>query len=367
MLDAIKQLLESNVINGDTHDAIMEAWEARLNEAREELRAELREEFAQRYDHDKKVMVEALNKMMTEGLKSEIAEFVQEKKAIAEDRVKMQKKMTENAAKFNNFLVAQLAEEIKELRAGRKAQMEGLEKVQAFVAEQLAKEIREFARDKQDVVEAKVRLVAEARDQLKALKARFIKESAEKVQNHVKQKLSEELTALRKDIKVARENNFGRRIYETFGSEFVSTFLNENAEIRKLKAQVATQAHQIAESKVQLGKAKALTESKEKQIRMITESNRRQEVLTDLLAPLNAEKREIMSNLLESVQTNRLAGAFEKYLPAVLANKAVGEKSSAKKVINESRKEVTGDKTVSRKKEDDGDIIDFKKLAGLVK
>ena len=43
MLDAIKQLLESNVINEDTHQSIMEAWESKLSEAREELRTELRE------------------------------------------------------------------------------------------------------------------------------------------------------------------------------------------------------------------------------------------------------------------------------------------------------------------------------------
>ena len=177
MLDAIKQLLESNVINEDTHAEIMEAWESKLNEAREELRVELREEFAQRYDHDKKVMVEALDKMVSEGLQAEIEEFNEEKKALAEDRVKFQNKMTENAAKFNNFMVAKLAEEIKELRSDRQKQTEALAKMEEFVAEQLAKEISEFAEDKKDVVETKVKLVAEARDQLTKLKKRFVKES----------------------------------------------------------------------------------------------------------------------------------------------------------------------------------------------
>ncbi len=41
MLDAIKPLLDSDLINEDTRQEINEAWEAKLNEAREQARAEL--------------------------------------------------------------------------------------------------------------------------------------------------------------------------------------------------------------------------------------------------------------------------------------------------------------------------------------
>lgn len=363
-LDAIKQLLDNNVINENTHTEIMEAWESKLNEAREELRIELREEFAQRYDHDKKTMVGALDKMVTEGLRSEIIEFKEEKTALAEDRVKFNKKMVENGAKFNNFMIAKLAEEIKDLRKDRQKQMEGLESMESFVAEKLTKEIREFAQDKKAVIETKVKLVAEARKQLETLKKRFVTESATKVQNHIKSKLSTELTALQEDIKAARENSFGRRIFEAFSTEFTSTHLNENAEIRKLNDIIVAKDQKITESEEKTTKLKILTESKNKQIRMITERNKRAEAMTELLEPLNEEKREIMTGLLESVQTARLPGAFEKYLPAVLANKA-NKTTHRKTVVMESRKEVTGDKTVNKNIEFDNNIIDIKKLAGL--
>jgi aspartate/methionine/tyrosine aminotransferase len=75
MFDAIKPLLESGIVNEDTAQAINEAWEVKLHEAREQVRSELREEFAQKYEHDKNVMVEALDKMVTEGLSHEISEF----------------------------------------------------------------------------------------------------------------------------------------------------------------------------------------------------------------------------------------------------------------------------------------------------
>ena len=365
MLDALKTLLDSNIINEDTHSEILEAWDSKLVEAKEELRTELREEFAQRYDHDKTVMVEALDKMMTEGLTSEIAEFKEEKAVMAADRVKFQTQMLENGAKFINFLTAKLAEEIMELRNDRQKQMEGLSSVEAFVAKKLATEIREFAEDKRDLVETKVKLVAEARTQLADLKKRFVSESANKVKNHVKTKLSTELTALQEDIKSARENAFGRRIFEAFTTEFVSTHLNENAEIRKLKDTVAAKDVQLKESAKNATKLKVLTESKNKEIKMINEGNKRTEMLSELLGPLNADKREIMQNLLENVQTTRLSNTFEKYLPAVLANKdPEATQTRKKKVVTESRKAVTGDKTVNTVNEDTN-VIDIKKLAGL--
>jgi len=85
-----------------------------------------------------------------------------------------------------------------------------------------------------------------------------------------------------------------------------------------------------------------------------------------MLKPLNKEKAAVMSELLESVQTGKLQAAYDKYLPAVLnANgKAVKE---AKAVLTESRVEVTGDKSakVNAKVEDDSNVVEIKRLAGL--
>ena len=46
MFDAIKPLLDSGLINEDTGAQLNEAWEQKLNEARQQVRAELHEEFA---------------------------------------------------------------------------------------------------------------------------------------------------------------------------------------------------------------------------------------------------------------------------------------------------------------------------------
>jgi hypothetical protein len=362
MLDAIKPLLDSNLITEETRLEINEAWEIKLNEAREQARTELREEFAQRYEHDKSVMVEALDRMVTEGLTAEVKAIAAEKQAIAEDRVKFHGKMKESATKFNNFMVTKLAEEIGELRKDRKQHNEGLEKLENFVVHALAREIQEFAQDKRDVVETKVRLVREARGKLEQLKARFIKESAEKMSQSVSRHLKAELTQLHEDIKVARENNFGRRIFEAYAAEFGATHLNEKAEVRKLYDLVSRKDRQLAEA-IKLGhKAKVLIEHKEREVRMLKESNERDSTLEMLLAPLNKEKAETMRNLLESVQTARLKNAFEKYLPAVLEDRSM----KTSKVITEQVTAVTGNKTVQNvPQEERSNVIDLKRLAGL--
>ena len=362
MFDAIKPLLDSGLINEDVSRELNEAWDQKLNEARESVRAELREEFAQRYEHDKSVMVEALDKMVTDGLATEIQAVAAEKRALAEDRVKFQGKMKESAQKFNGFLVTKLAEEIGELRKDRKMHAEGLEKLENFMVHALAREIQEFAQDKREVVETKVRLVREARGKLEQLKARFVKESAEKMTRAVSRHLKAELTQLHEDVKVARENNFGRRIFEAYAAEFGATHLNEKAEVKKLYNLLTNKDRQLAEAIELTEKAKVLIERKEREVRMIKESNARQTAMDELLSPLNQEKADVMRNLLESVQTGRLKNAFEKYLPAVLEDRSV----KARKVISEQVTAVTGDKTVPEThQEERSNVIDLKRLAGL--
>jgi len=364
MLDAIKPLLDSNLITEETRQEINEAWEAKLNEAREQARAELREEFAHRYEHDKQVMVEALDKMVTEGLTAELQVIALEKRQLAEDRVTAHRKLKENATKFNNFMVSKLAEEISELRKDRKMHNEGLEKLEKFMFRALAEEIAEFAQDKQKVVDTQVRLVREARSKLEQLKARFVKESAAKMTLAVTNHLKAEISQLHEDIKVARENNFGRRLFEAFASEFAITHLNENSEIAKLRKDVENKDKLIAEAKQAAEEKATLVESKDREIRMIKESQERKETLQELLKSLNKEKQSVMLDLLENVQTPKLKSAFDKYLPAVLNNSAAPK--AQKQVLAESRSEVTGDKSAKVSVEiDSTNVIEIKRLAGL--
>lgn len=361
-MDALKSLLDSGVLTEETHTAINEAWETKLTEAREQIRAEIREEFAGRYEHDKGVMVEAIDRMVTEALQAEIAEFQQDKKAIAEQRVRVVKEMNNKSARFDQFMTQKLAEEITEFRKDRKQMKESLKKLENFVFRTLAEEIAEFAQDKRAVVETRVRLVAEARNQLNGLKKKFVKRSSKAVAETVTKHLSQELSQLREDITTAKRNNFGRKIFEAFASEFVNTQMNESAELRKLYKIIEQKDAMLAEAQKQVTEKQTVLESKQAEIRHMQKRQERQAVMNELLSPLNKERQKVMRDLLESVQTSQLKGAFEKYLPAVLNDdrRVVAGKKS---VITEGKSEVTGNKTA--KADDNTNIIDIKRLAGL--
>lgn len=363
MLNSIKPLLDSGIINENTKAAITEAFESQINEAREQVRAELREEFARRYDHDKTVMVSALDKLVTESLTAELNEFAGEKQALAEDRVKFKRNMVESAGKFNNFLITKLSEEINELRSDRKTQNEATAKLEKFVIGALAEEIKEFENDKRAVVETKVKLVAEAKEKLASLQTEFVQRSAELVKESVAKNLGSEMTQLKEDIQLARENMFGRRLFEAFASEFAVTHLNENKEMAKLQDLIKRQNTALKESRKAVAEKTALVESKSREVRVIKESANRSNTLNSLLKTLNKEKGAVMASLLEGVTTAKLQESYNKYLPAVLNNSAA--KPTEKKVLAEGRSEVTGDKSAKVAVRSDDNVIEIKRLAGL--
>ena len=75
MLDALKTLFENDVVSEDVRRELEEAWDAKIKENRLAATAELREEFAQKYEHDKTTMVEAIDSLITERLSEELTEL----------------------------------------------------------------------------------------------------------------------------------------------------------------------------------------------------------------------------------------------------------------------------------------------------
>lgn len=363
MFDALKPLLESDLVNEETRQAIQEAWESKVEEIKEQSKAELREEFAQKYQHDKSVMVEALDNMVTESLQDELKQIVKEKQALAEDRVKFNKKMTEAAKKFDTFMVSKLAEEIKELRSDRKVQAEALAKFEDFMVQALAEEIEEFQADKKDLAETKVKLVTEAKAKIADLQKAFVKKSAKLVENAVTKNLTKEITQLKEDIDSSRKNDFGRRIFEAFASEFGASHLNTNVEIKKLEKELQTQKAVVAETKQAAAKAIRLVESKDRELAGVKDNIKRTKVMQELLQPLNREKANAMRELLESVETGKLQTAFDKYLPALLNE--TKKPTAEKKMVTESRSEKTGDKKPTKPEAEVVELSDIRKLAGI--
>ena len=354
MIDAISKLVESGAISEDVQKGIQEAWDLKIKENKEQVGAELREEFAKRYEHDKANMIEAIDKMMTEKLSEEITKFVEDRKALAQEKIAYKENVGAHSAKLQEFIMRKLAEELKELHGDRKGVHENFKKMEEFVVNALAKEIKEFHEDKKGVVETKVKLVAEAKKQMAKMKEAFITRSAKVVESAVNKKLAEELKSLKEDITAARTVNFGKKIFEAFASEYQNSYLNEKSETAKLMKVVDETALKLKDAEKAVEEKQAVIESKEAESKRQADLMERKEKMAEMLKPLGKEKSEVMSQLLESVQTAKLQASFDKYLPHVMTDKAVG---TGKQVISES----SGD----RAQREDADLTNIRKLAGI--
>ena len=362
MLDALKSLFENNVISEEIKESIENAFEARINEQREVLTQQLREEFAQKYEHDKNTMVEAVDRMISEQLSAEIVEFADDRNQLAEMKVKYAQKMKQDASVMKEFVTRQLASEVKELHEDQKIMASKFGKLEQFVVGALAQEITEFMQDKKDLAETKVRLVREGRQEIKKVKEAFVQRAAKMVEGVVESGLRSEMATLKEDIEAARRQDFGRKLFEAFAAEYQSSYLNEKSETSKLLKVIDLKDQAMQEAAKAVVHAEKLLESKQDEIRTLKESQTRKQIMSELLSALNSEQREIMSELMESVKTERLNESFEKYLPSV-----INGKTPQKKQALVEAKEITGNKisNTNRSGETDSNIVDIRKLAGL--
>ena len=363
MLDALKSLFENSALSEEVQQELEEAWNAKTKENRLQVTAELREEFAKKYEHDKSTMVDAIDAMMTEKLAEEIAEFADDRKQLAEAKAKFAVAQRKNANLMKTFVSEQLAKEIKELHADQRATADKFVALEEFVVESLAKELAEFYEDKKDLAETKVRLVREGKAHVEKVKQTFIKKSAALVSDAVSKGLTKEISALKEDIDQARQNDFGRKLFEAFANEYQHSYLNEKSETAKMLKVVDAKDKQLSEAKQAAAKAIKLAEAKANEVKTINESIARNAKVSKLIAPLSKDQQSIMTDLLESVQTDKLQAAFDKYLPAVIDGKGPAKQ----KAVLAEAKEITGNRENNdvKKAGDDNNVVDIKRLAGL--
>ena len=348
MAHAMDELLNSNTLSEEVRSSLSEAWDTQLTEARETITAELREEFAQRYENDKAQIVEAADTMIGDVIAKELEEFQADKAKVAEDRVAYRKHMKEHAKLLDSFVMDTLRKEINELREDRVVQEDNMSKLEGFVMEQLTKELNEFHEDKRSLVEAKVKMIKEGKEVINQTKADFIKTAATKVNGILENTLKSELNTLREDIKTAKENTFGRKIFETFAAEFMGSYLNEGTEVSKLSKVVESLQGEIENKNKAIAEKEVLVQESAKRARIAADTAERKQIMQEMMQPLSKDHKEIMGALLESVKTDKLQNTFNKYLPSVLKEDA---KKPQKKVLSESSKEITGNKALHKSTE----------------
>ena len=364
----ISQILGETVnLTENAKQLIEEAWAAKLSEAREEVASELREEFARKYSHDKQVLAESVDKFLSDRLSVELEEFAQDKRKLSEERVQYKRKLKEHTARIESFVTEQLAKEVKELRSDKVKMSENFKKLENFLLRQLSEEIAEFRRDKQALAKQRVKVVSEGKKHLQEAKAQFVKRAAALVNETIEKTLNSEIQQFRTDIMESRKNDFGRRVFEAFVSEFSTSYISEGSELKKLQRALSEKESQIQAIQESVKVKEQLAESLQVKLNAAQDRMVRQREMGRLLKPLSGEKRQTMVGLLESVKTAELEKAFNKYLPSVL-NESVKAPAQTKRTLNES---VVTEQTGGRKPQAahvdsaDDELAQIKFLAGL--
>lgn len=399
METTLKDLLENTALGDELKATLQEAFENKIRS----METRLHEDYAARYQNDKAVLVEAMDRMLNDTIRSELSEF-------AEDRAKFRTatktasqrynaRLREHMKAINAFVARQLNEELTEfvkdrrqLKVQRRQMATELEsirentsleysqrvrKLEEFVLKQLSEEIAEFHADKKALVEQRVKLAQQGRQRIEETRAQFINRAKNLVESTLNTVIRDELSQWRDDIKVARENNFGRKIFEAYAAEYMNSYLAEHSEVRKLTRQLTETNSRLDTALRQVDRQKQaqtrLVEDAQARIKTAEERAKRMEVMQEIMAPLGREKRAVMEDLLKNIRTQNLREAFNRYLPTVMQGNVApagrGKQALAESQTQEKRAVVTGNRTnklaESVSEETQADLGQILYLAGI--
>lgn len=230
-------------------------------------------------------------------------------------------------------------------------------KVDSLVAEVLTKEITELKGDierfrdleaefAEKLVEEKHKLAGEVATELDAL--------VDKIDAFFEMRLSAEMEELKEDLEIVKQNEFGRRMFEAFASEYAKNYVDEDA----VQSKLSVTEQKLADAE------QALAESEEKIAKMLRESKMEQ-----ILSPLTGKKREQMAMILKNVDTSRLEESYKYFIGRIMKEE---EGSTAKPLTEGAATQkttvVTGEMPASgdqAKSPQATKLEEMKRLAGI--
>jgi DNA repair exonuclease SbcCD ATPase subunit len=353
MTTKLEELLENDVLGPEVKTALQEAFDAKIKQSE----AKLQEDYAARYANDKHQLVEAMDNMLNDTIRSELEEFAEDRAALIAQKTKLSKetlaakriaeaKVAQHTKLLNAFISKQLKEEVSEFvsdrktlesqrrkmakeveairESAKKSTQNRISKLEGFVVKKLSEEIAEFETDKKALIEQRAKLAAEGKKKINETKAAFVQKATSTLDKTLNEVIRNELVQWRDDIKVARENNFGRRIFEAVASEYMASYLSEGSQVKKLQRQLAESQSRIVEAKKQINEKQKLVESAAAQIKKANDRVQRNDIMKEMLAPLARDKKAIMEEMLQDIKTSNLKEAFNRYLPTVMNGEATG-------------------------------------------
>lgn len=208
-----------------------------------------------------------------------------------------------------------------------------IEALDSKVTEALTEELSELRADIErfrDLEAEYAEKIVEAKDTMsKQLKA-DISQLIEKLDSFLELRLTAELDELREDIDIVKKNEFGRKVFESFVTEFKKHYADDDSVESKLNET----EQQLEDTLAALEESKKVAAKLERTIK-----------LEKVLAPLSGRTREVMEAILKTVDTDLMEDAYKTYVGRVLKETSeMDVKTSEKeeKVLAEGVKNVVG-------------------------
>lgn len=179
----------------------------------------------------------------------------------------------------------------------------------------------------QKLVEAKAAMADELKSDLGEL--------VEKIDAFLEIRLSKEMDELREDLENVKQNDMGRRIFEAFQQEFVTSFADEDsaqATLRETEKRLKDAQEQLKESEKITGE---LTRSMK---------------LESILSPLVGKQKEIMEAILRNVNTDQLEEGYKTFIGRVIREADSEKEGSVLRESEESDEDEDEDDKDSKKK-----------------
>lgn len=340
-----------NELAAPVQKVIKEEFDKKLEEARETIYAQARKEINEKYKADFEALVKGSEAFIKESIEEECDDLNKEKEELKEKS----EKCDESLVKFQKMIAEQLAKEVVGIRKERAQLSEKLTSFDKFIKESISEYANSLNEEKQKYIKSTAEVIENGLKMQESAKSAFIKTAVKTAADMIYENMSEEIASLKKDIKEAQQNEFGKRIFEQFSGEFKAIFLNENKEIQKIKAEKAELENKIK-------KADRLLESKNLQVSALKdeievqkELRKRDSIIAEASKGLSSTKQEVLKRMVESVPTERLEKTISEYIPSVLGQTTT-KKFTESKVVKTAPKMVvkTGDpvnESVQEKKE----------------
>lgn len=204
-----------------------------------------------------------------------------------------------------------------------------IENVERFVSTKLVEEFEELKSEIERFRDLEAEYAEKIVEEKHAMAAKLSEEFdqlVDKMDAFFEMRLKSEFEELREDFEVVKQNDFGRRIFEAFVTEFNKSHVDEESTTSRLAAAVA----KLEDAQSTIAKLE------ESQAKMIRESK-----LEKLLAPLSGRKREQMAFVLQNVETSRLEEGYNHFITRILKEEAPQAKPT--QTLTESTKVVTGE------------------------